>query len=348
MTARIQALGTAVPGHTHKQADIVEEFFAGLPGWDPAWAEVFEASGVERRSAAIDVEAFYAGRDTRPSTAERMRAFVPAARRLGTEAARRALDRAGPGAAAEVADLLAVSCTGYSGPGLDVHLADDLGLDRGLRRLAVGHMGCYAALPALRTAAALAAASGRRALVVCVELCSLHMLPPTTREEAVVQALFADGAGAALVGGAGSGPALVGTRTRTVGGSETRMGWVVDDDGFHMSLSPRVPALVERGLAELVGNLLAPHGLTPAGVAHWAVHPGGPEILDRVQRRLGLSDAQLAPSREVLADGGNRSSATVLFILEALLGSGEVQPGQWLVALAFGTGLTLEALLLRT
>jgi CheY-like chemotaxis protein len=84
--------------------------------------------------------------------------------------------------------------------------------------------------------------------------------------------------------------------------------------------------------------------LTAADVPHWAVHPGGPEIVDRVQRRLGLSDAQLAPSREVLADGGNRSSATVLFILEQLLASGEVEPGQWVVALAFGTGLTLEAL----
>jgi alkylresorcinol/alkylpyrone synthase len=77
------------------------------------------------------------------------------------------------------------------------------------------------------------------------------------------------------------------------------------------------------------------------------VHPGGPEILDRVQRRLELTDAQLARSRETLADGGNRSSATVLFILEAMLGAGELQPGQWLVVLAFGTGLTLEALLLR-
>jgi alkylresorcinol/alkylpyrone synthase len=348
MTARIQALGTAVPGHAHKQADIVEEFFAHLPGWDPAWAEVFEASGVERRSAAIDLDAFYGGRDRRPSTAERMRAFAPAARRLGAEAARRALERAGPGAVAEVADLLAVSCTGYSGPGLDVHLAADLGLGPGIRRLAIGHMGCYAALPALRTAAALSAASGSRALVACVELCSLHLQPARSREEAVVQALFADGAGAVLVGSDGDGPAIVGTRTRTVAGSEARMGWLVDDDGFHMELSPRVPAMVERGLAELVGDLLAPHGLTPAQVAHWVVHPGGPEILDRAQRRLDLSDAQLARSREALADGGNRSSATVLFILEALLGSGEVEPGQWLVVLAFGTGLTLEALLLRT
>jgi alkylresorcinol/alkylpyrone synthase len=114
-----------------------------------------------------------------------------------------------------------------------------------------------------------------------------------------------------------------------------------------MSLSPRVPALVDRGLGALVEQLLEPHGLTPRDVAHWAVHPGGPEILDRVQRRLRLSDAQLAPSREVLADGGNRSSATVLFILESLVASGELRPGQWLVVLGFGTGLTLEALLLR-
>jgi predicted naringenin-chalcone synthase len=126
------------------------------------------------------------------------------------------------------------------------------------------------------------------------------------------------------------------------------MAWLVGDDGFHMELSPRVPALVEQELAALLGDLLAPHGLTPADVTYWAVHPGGPEILDRVQRRVGLSDDQLAPSREALADGGNRSSATVLFILEALLGSGAVEPGRWLVALAFGTGLTLEALLFRT
>jgi alkylresorcinol/alkylpyrone synthase len=125
------------------------------------------------------------------------------------------------------------------------------------------------------------------------------------------------------------------------------MGWTIEDHGFQMWLSPRVPALVERGVGRLVEDLLLPHGLVSDDVAHWAVHPGGPEIIDRVQRRLGLSDAQVARSREVLADGGNRSSATVLFILEQLLGSGEVEPGQWIVVLAFGTGLTLEALLLR-
>jgi alkylresorcinol/alkylpyrone synthase len=344
MTPRVQAVGTAMPDHyVFKQTEIVEEFFARQPGWDPAWAEVFWASGVERRASVVD-PTWYA----RPrTTADRMRAFAPAARRLGAEAARRALERAGSGAAAEVADLLAVSCTGYSGPGLDVHLAEDLGFGERVQRLAIGHMGCYAALPALRTAAALATASGRRALVTCVELCTLHVQPARNREEAVYQALFGDGAAAALVGPGGAGPAIVGSATVTVPRSEERMGWLVEDDGFHMSLSPRVPALVERGVGRLVDDLLAPHGLAPADVAHWAVHPGGPEIVDRVQRRLELSDAQLARSREVLADGGNRSSATVLFILELLLGNGEVEPGQWVAALAFGTGLTLEALLLR-
>ncbi len=351
MTARLQALGTAMPDRVYKQDEIISSLFARLAGWDPDWAEVFEASGVERRAAVVDVHAFYTGQ---PTTAERMRAFAPAARRLGAEAARQALERGGAGAADEVGDLVVVSCTGYSGPGLDVHLAADLGLGRGVRRLALGHMGCYAALPALRTAAALVAASGQRALVVSVELCSLHLQPAASRQEAVSQALFGDGAAAALVGpdtagpaGGAAGPAVVAGRTITLPGSEDRMGWLIGDDGFHMSLSPRVPALVDRGLGMLVEQLLEPHGLTPADVAHWAVHPGGPEILERVQRRLGLSDAQLAPSWEVLADGGNRSSATVLFILESLVASGELRPGQWLVTLGFGTGLTLEALLLR-
>jgi alkylresorcinol/alkylpyrone synthase len=343
MTARVQAVGTAMPDYVFKQAEIVEGFFARQPGWDPEWAEVFAASEVDRRASVIDT-AYYAEHRT---TADRMRVFAPAARRLGAEAARRALERAGPGAAAEVGDLLAVSCTGYSGPGLDVHLADDLGLGDRVQRLAIGHMGCYAALPAVRTAAALATASGRRALVTCVELCSLHFQPTRTREQAVYQALFADGAAAAVVGPGGAGPAILGSATVTMPHSEERMGWLIEDDGFRMWLSPRVPALVERGVGRLVDDLLGPHGLDPAEVAHWAVHPGGPEIVDRVQRRLGLSDGQVARSREVLADGGNRSSATVLFILELLLTNGEVEPGQWIVVLAFGTGLTLEALLLR-
>ncbi|HEX6677158.1 MAG TPA: 3-oxoacyl-[acyl-carrier-protein] synthase III C-terminal domain-containing protein [Actinomycetes bacterium] len=343
MSARVQALGSAVPEHVYKQSEIVDDFFARRDGWDPGYAETFRTVGVERRAAVVDVHEFYA---RARSTADRMEAFAPAARRLGAAAARRALARAGDGAHAAVDELIAVSCTGYAGPGLDVHLAADLGLRPDVARLALGHMGCYAALPALRTAAALAA-GGRRVLVACVELCSLHLQPIVSPQDAVTSALFADGAAAALVGPDGPGLEVAAARTVTVPASEGRMGWAVGDEGFRMTLSPRVPALVERGLSALVHGLLDGHGLAVEEVAHWAVHPGGPEILERVQRRLGLADEQLARSWEVLADGGNRSSATVLFILDALVASGELTPGQWVVMLAFGTGLTMEALLLR-
>jgi alkylresorcinol/alkylpyrone synthase len=342
--ARLQALGTAEPATSYGQDEALARFYARQPGWDPAWAEVFAASGVERRASVVDVEAVLA---RAPSTAERMRMFTPAARALGAQAARRALARVDPGAAADVADLVVASCTGYAGPGLDVHLAADLGLGEGTRRLAIGHMGCYAALPGLRTAAALVAASGRRTLLACVELCTLHLQPVTSRLEAVAQSLFGDGAAVALLGPDGPGPTLAGSATRTMPGTEARMGWDIGDDGFHMLLSPRVPALVERALPGLVAELLEPRGLEVGDVAHWVVHPGGPEVLERVQRRLGLPDKALARSWETLADGGNRSSATVLFVLHALLDSGDVEPGEWLALLAFGTGLTLEALLLR-
>jgi predicted naringenin-chalcone synthase len=87
MIARLQAIGTAMPDNMFKQAEILEELFAHQPGWDPAWAEVFTASGVERRASVIDPSWY--GRPR--STADRMREFAPAARRLGADAARRAL-----------------------------------------------------------------------------------------------------------------------------------------------------------------------------------------------------------------------------------------------------------------
>jgi predicted naringenin-chalcone synthase len=353
--ARILGVGSAVPPNVHKQTDIVE-FFRRLPGWKPEWDDVCLASGVERKATVIeDLDAFYLGgagarsdpADT-PGTAERMAAFTPAARTLGAEAARLALDRTGPGTAGRVADLVAVSCTGYAGPGLDLHLAADLGLSEHTRRLSIGHMGCYAAVPALRTAAALATASGAPALVDSVELCTLHLQPPVRHDEVVSIALFADGAGAAVVAPDGEGGLeLMGSNTLTVPGTEQRMGWLVGDDGFRMWLSPRVPAIIERGITGFVGGLLDQQRLTPADVAHWVVHPGGPEILERVHRRLALPAGALDRSWEALADGGNRSSVTVLAILDGLLASGEVEPGQWVAMLAFGTGLTMEGLLLR-
>ncbi len=102
-----------------------------------------------------------------------------------------------------------------------------------------------------------------------------------------------------------------------------------------------------RSVGGVVEGLLAPHDLRAADITHWIVHPGGPAILEAVQRKLELGDEQLAGSWEVLRERGNCSSATVLLILERLLRSGRARAGEWGVMMAFGPGLTLETCLLR-
>nr|WP_277605575.1 3-oxoacyl-[acyl-carrier-protein] synthase III C-terminal domain-containing protein [Glycomyces sp. L485] len=124
------------------------------------------------------------------------------------------------------------------------------------------------------------------------------------------------------------------------------MTWDVTDLGFRMGLSPQVPDALAEHLGPLVKDLLAPHGLDLTDVRGWAVHPGGPRILDTVEHGLGLAPDALAASRKVLAEYGNCSSATVLLVLRELLSAG-APPGP-IVALAFGPGLTAYAALLES
>ncbi len=97
----------------------------------------------------------------------------------------------------------------------------------------------------------------------------------------------------------------------------------------------------------MIVELLARHGLTPSDVDAWAVHPGGLRILDTVADRLALPADALDASRQILAEHGNCSSATVLLVLDALRAAGRPRPGHYGVALAFGPGLTLYAVLLQ-
>jgi predicted naringenin-chalcone synthase len=245
-----------------------------------------------------------------------------------------------------------VSCTGYSTPGLDILLARDLGMADSVQRLFIGHMGCYAALPGLGAVSDFVAARGRPAVLLCLELTSLHVQPATDDlGQVVAHALFADAAAAIVVEPGGSGrtgrsgrlPFAVRDVVAVTDPSTTdHMTWDVTDLGFRMGLSPRVPAVLARHVGAVVRDrLLAPHGLTPADVAAWAVHPGGRRILEVVEQQLELAPTAMRPSYEVLDRFGNCSSATVLLVLDALPAvDGPV------VAMAFGPGLTLYAALL--
>ena len=125
------------------------------------------------------------------------------------------------------------------------------------------------------------------------------------------------------------------------------MTWEVTDLGFRMGLSPEVPRVLARQVRGLVTDLLARNGTAIGDVDAWAVHPGGPRILDTVAEQLDLPPDALDASRAVLAERGNCSSATVLLVLDALRAAGRPRAGRPAVVMAFGPGLTLYAALLR-
>jgi predicted naringenin-chalcone synthase len=335
------------------QRELWDGYFSSHYGGRRAARVAFAASGVQRRHAVAnplleDVSTW--------STGRRMARFVEEATPLAKEALTAALDAAGR-SANELGMLAVASCTGYATPGLDVLVARDLAMAPDLRRLLVGHVGCHAALPGLASIHDYVVANGRPAALLCVELTSLHVQPPSDDlEQVVVHALFGDAASALVLepvdatGPGGPSPAspaleVVELATLTAPGTLDLMTWDITDLGFRMGLSRHVPDVVGAHVGALVEQLLGPHGIAPAEVAGWAVHPGGPRVLDVVTAGLGLGEDVLDDARAVLAEHGNCSSPTILLVLERV--RRRLVPGDLAVALTFGPGLTLYGCLLR-
>lgn len=299
--------------------------------------------------------------DRGPTTSQRMRRFELEAPPLAIAAARTALERSQV-APADITHIVSLSCTGFHSPGFDVALVQSLGLRASVARTHVGFMGCHAALNGLRVARGYAdARPDARVLMVAVELCSLHYQYGSQPERVIANALFADGAAAlvgapraanlgvrpsaasAAAGDVAAGWSLLANGSTIVPDSHEAMRWLIRDHGFEMTLSPRVPDLILAHLRDWLDGWLGEHGLRTTDVRSWAIHPGGPRILAACGRACDLTEAQLLPSVEVLAEYGDMSSPTVLFILERLRIQRAAGP---CVALAFGPGLTIEAALL--
>ena len=352
--ARIAGAGYAVPGRA-SQEELWETFFKDYYKNNRLARTVFKRAGVETRHGVVNPrEEDISGL----STAERMARYRKDALPLAANAISECLKDAGI-PPAEVSYLTVATCTGYVAPGIDVLVAHELGMPSDLQRVQVGHMGCYAALPALAVASDAVVARSQTAIVLCLELTSLHVQPsedPIDREQLVCHSLFGDAAAAvALTAGEAGGKMPptsgelevleVAAQTYTEGLSY--MSWDVTDLGFKMGLSSEVPGAIGEHVAGMVGGLLAKHGYSVEEVAGWAIHPGGPEIIDVVAEHLGLQEETVAASRRVLRDYGNCSSATVLLILGQMLSQEELPEGAPAVAIAFGPGLTIYAALLR-
>jgi alpha-pyrone synthase len=316
---------------------------------------VFRASGIKTRHSVLadygqrNGFQFYPDNtllEPFPGTAQRMRAYQEHAVPLSVQAAQQAL-RDGNLSAQTVTHLITVSCTGMYAPGLDVDLIKRLPLPSTVQRICINFMGCFAAISALKTADTICQADAKATvLIVCTELCSLHFQKNFTDDNILANALFADGSAALLVQGQAQQPLLSiqGFYSNVVHTGADAMAWGIGDFGFEMRLSTYVPDILSQGIQTLVDGLTKQ---AQQPIDHFAIHPGGKKIIDVVGESLRISKEQLESSYTVLRDYGNMSSPSVLFVLQRLLTTTNVQPMQTIMGMAFGPGLTMESFLLK-
>ncbi len=280
--------------------------------------------------------------------------YIETAVDLATRAVRDALDRAGC-APHDVDHLIFCSSTGLATPSLDARVAQRAGLREDITRVPMFGLGCAAGAAGLsRLYDHLRAWPDRVAVLVCVELCSLTVQrADTSVANLVASGLFGDGSAAVVaVGdrrdtGAHAGPRVVATRSRLYPGTERLMGWDVGDHGFRVVLAADLVDHVEATLAGDVAAFLGDHGLTVDEVGSWVCHPGGPKVIDIIQRELGLAPDALDVTWDSLRTMGNLSSVSVLNVLEETIARRRPADGEPGLLMALGPGFSAELVLLR-
>ncbi|MGM8228982.1 type III polyketide synthase [Cellvibrio sp. ARAG 10.3] len=342
-SAYINSIATAVPDF-----DVHDKFIDYCPRLLPderslkIFQRMAERSQIEHRYSflaphtdkdKLDVEGFYQ-QDAFPCTQARMAFYEHHAFIL----AKRALDQLD---LTDTTHLITTTCTGFYAPGLDHQLIRHYGLRDGIERTTVGFMGCYAAINALKLARHIVRSESRAKVVVLnLELCTLHLKPGGTLEEILSFAIFSDGCAASIVSAQPTGIEVQGFEAVVLPHTEDLITWRIGDNGFDMYLSGQVPGAIASHLPAVMNTLL--HTCTRDDIEYWAIHPGGRTVLDAVKTGAKLEEQQLRDSREVLRKFGNMSSATIMFVLQAMLEK-STRAGQGL-AMAFGPGLTVESM----
>jgi predicted naringenin-chalcone synthase len=366
MTLAILSIGTAVPGNRITQDEAARAasiVCCKTPEQAALLPLLYRLTGIETRHMVVPQQVIQdvLGGTTEsaslflpqnsvnlgPTTQQRMQVYAREAGPLAVDASQSALLSSGLNPR-QLTHLITVSCTGFATPGVDIALIKALNLRPTIQRTHIGFMGCHGAFNGLRVASGFTGADPHARVLMCaVELCSLHYHYAWDSEKIVANALFADGA-AAVVGVSESASTEKAMRVAAAGSylfpnSETDMTWVIGDHGFEMTLSSRVPDLIGQHLRPWLQGWLEEQGVPLVNVGSWAIHPGGPRILSAIEKALGLPREATAVSREILAQFGNMSSPTVLFLLDRL--RAQRAPKPW-VALGFGPGLVAEAVLI--
>jgi alkylresorcinol/alkylpyrone synthase len=341
---RLLSLATASPPHELTLPDIVEiargVFSPRFPQFE-RMVPVFQNAGVRSRQLAMPVDWYLEPR----GWPERDVAFLEAATDLFCEAAQRALDEAEL-TGAEVDAIVTVCSTGIATPSLEARAMTRMGFRSGAARIPLFGVGCAGGATGLALAARLAAGDpGSKVLLVCVELCSMAFrLDQPTKTDIVSTAIFGDGAAACVLSSDGAGFAIVtGRAEHTWPDTLDVMGWRMEPDGLGVILTRALPPFVQNHIKPAMESMLAGQGLAIEDVDRFVCHPGGMKVIEALESAFALGQGTLDHEREVLAEHGNMSSPTVLFILDRTRRAG--LPARSVVT-AMGPGFTASTVTL--
>jgi alkylresorcinol/alkylpyrone synthase len=344
-SAALVSLATSVPQHTFLQKDVLAAAWEILGSRFPDFARfssIFANTGIVKRHGVKPFDWYLTPR----GWPERTEAFLEGAEALYIDVANKALAGAGL-RAADVDTVITVCSTGIATPSLDARVARRMGFRSDVSRVPVFGLGCAGGVSGLSIASRLAQAKpGANVLLVTIELCSLAVrLDEVTKANVIATSLFGDGAAAVVVrAGDGGETQIESTGEHLWPDTLNVMGWSVDPLGFGVILRRTIPDFVTNELKPALIQILARMQLSLADIGRFVCHPGGAKVINAIESALSLDQGTLDHERQVIADYGNMSAPTVLFILERARARG--LPARSLMT-ALGPGFTASCVSLR-
>ena len=287
-----------------------------------------------------------------PDTESRMKIFNKYSIEIATEIAKKTLEDAEL-LPSEITHIISVSCTGLSAPGIETQLVEELNLSAKTKRYSVNFMGCYAAFHALRLANLITQSnSSANVLIVSVELCSLHFRKDVADDNLLSTYLFSDGAASCIVSNntikKNKYFSCIDFESDLISEGKNDMAWNIGNNGFEMILNKNIPTYLKNNIHKVYLELLNKHNLTVSDISHFAIHPGGKNILKTFANALTINQDNLNISYSVLKEYGNMSSATIFYVLKELLEKSNTNNNNQLVySAAFGPGLSVESALFK-
>jgi predicted naringenin-chalcone synthase len=303
---------------------------------------LFSHPSIKQRSFAIDnVEEL-----VNENADARIARFTHWSQELSAKAITKALALAGV-TASDVSGLVVNTCTGYICPGISTYLIEKLGFSRRTRVYDLVGSGCGGAIPNLEISESLLSRNGSGVILsVSVEICTATFQMEDDLSLLLSNALFGDGAAAAVLWKEPRGYELVASASRYATENRDSIRYIHKNGQLYNQLSTKLPDMVSKVAAEVIDEVLAPRSLTPGDIKHWALHSGGEKVINAVRDELGLSEEQVLATRSVPSDYCNMASPTVWFVLKELETRG-IAPGDWCILVAFGAGLSAHSFLLR-